>query len=198
MQSKKRDKLNRSALGQVFKFDAADLNDNRSGFLSFRQKRKMQIRLALSTAGLLFLIGLAALWAFLMFVVVILHFFDSELEWGFRLFGTVIFLYSIWGALWSTKNLIELWRGFLADFRDARVVNINGEIQLTRIPHHKDPDEMYMAISGQSFELNSSQYDELKDKQNYRLYLAAQSQVILSIEEITESEPSLIMNHSDI
>lgn len=187
MQNKKRDRLEKnSPLEKAFKFDEADLNDNRAGFLSFRQKRQMQMRLALSTLGYLFLLIMAVVWAFLMFQVVILHFFDSKLEWGFKLFGGAVFLYCCASSVWLVYALIKLWRSFLADFREARVTHLSDPIQLTRIRRHKEADQVSMSIAGQKFELNSSQYDALKDKQRYRLYLAAQSQEILSIEAIEE------------
>jgi hypothetical protein len=184
MMKNKRDQTTRfnNPLMKAFGFEMQDLMDNKSGFISFRQKDKLKRRLFFTTLFIIFMIGLAALWVVVFGILAQHTFFTSENSslWD-KVFTVGGFLFALGMTLLGFIAFFETWQHALYEFRHGTVDTVQGVISKHRYKS-KQGLELWIIIDNQRFDVGYNQHKELKEKES-TLYITPKTRKILSVEQ---------------
>jgi|GEM_PF-6356260 len=180
----------RTPLAHSFGFDYGDLQDNRSGFISHWQKKRLRWYLLSYTISIFIWICLAG--GIPMFIFAdpdAAPFFFIPIIWG----ASVL---AVFGAFWIHKC-----RAVYLDLRRGKVAELVSEVKHIRtyknfIHKHQVEDsrrthyemDYYMKIGHERFRTTREQMQAFTEGLLYHIYLAPESRQILSASPVTDEE----------
>jgi len=160
-------------LGSILHFDAADLSDNRAGFISKSQRRRFLRR------DILLIVGSAACLiggtAFNIALLVALI--------PFRGRGVVLGL-----ALWIVGGLLALVSGQLwLDLAGGRASVAEGILRTTEqasTGRYGGSVHYFLEVAGQRFEVPRAAYDQVREGIERRIYYLPKTKTVLSVDPV--------------
>jgi hypothetical protein len=167
-------------LGQAFNFTQGDLEANRAGFMSFRQRRLQIWRLFAHFPFVLIMLVL-----FASPIPLLISFYsENGLSFGAKLFLLIVFfclsVLPITRIIWITA--VEVSKTF-HDIRDSHVGKIVSSV--STIPRSVYRGVTLFLVAGEEeFELGSMQRNILWKPFLYKIYFLPHKRKILSLEEI--------------
>lgn len=181
-------KLVDNPVAHAFGFDRGDLQDNRMGFISHWQKKRLRWH-SLSYTWSVFL-GMC------IFNIVPLFFLTSE---GMTIITAASYLWIatvliILGAFW----IRNLWT-VIIDMRRMRITSLTGTLKKHRLhrkkrryigiqfPEHTE-FEYFIRVNGQRFAVSRDQFNAFRDERAYTLYISQTSRQILSAEALADDD----------
>ena len=168
-----------SALGKAFRFNQADLQDNQSGFISLKQKRRLIGVMIISSV-------LIVVFVIMMIIGLVNSWVNVNTSWGIMLCGIVTFL-----AVGVIAGLIAVsslrWRQILTDVRMNHVQMLEGIIHLNDVQRSNGKKDYLLRIDDDTFAIKEEQQRVFTSDTTYRLYIAPESRTILSVEKIQPS-----------
>ena len=179
-------KLN-TPMAHSFGFDYGDLQDNRTGFISHWQKKRLRWYLLSYSISIL-------VWIFLLTVFPLAFFTGSD--------GFLSSLAMLWvGAVLVVFGLIWVWRirAVFLDVRSGKVAELISEVRKVRqarknrqrigmeVYEHHDMD-YFIAIGNERFITSKEQMEAFREGILYHIYIAPESRQILSAEPVKQGE----------
>jgi hypothetical protein len=192
----------------AFNFTNSDLQDNRQGFMSFRQKRWLRIKsflkfdwifggIAAIGAGFFALIQLTIIYGFILYALSKNDSMSQRI--GYLLLLLVYGIGSmplVFFVLFAVNIIIlEYWRRFNNDIRAGRVNSVQIEIDSRR------RSGFWFLGEEACIKLSPAQLSQLQNNYSYRLYYAPNTCEILSIEIVRVdkgAKDTIISDRADI
>lgn len=176
----------KTPLAHSFGFDSGDIQDNRSGFISHWQKKRLRWYLLSYTISIM-------TWIFLLTIFPLAFTFGNTLLAGMAM-AWVTGVLVVFGMIW-------LWqlRSVFLDIRRGKVADLISEVGHIRQAHKKrqgvgmnayEYNEMdyFLAIGNERFIASKEQMESFREGLLYHIYIATESRQILSAEPFKEDE----------
>ena len=177
-------------LAHSFGFDKGDLQDNRSGFMSHWQKKRLRWHLLSYSVSILLWIFLLSILPFALLFGDIGQFIVLPILW---IAGVLLVFGIFW--LWMTRLVFQ-------DMRQGSVETLISGVEhvrkaTPRLGFEKDMD-YYVMIGRERFVTSHQQMEAFKEGALYRVFVSPQSRQILSAELMSYDMLSRLVDEGEI
>lgn len=177
-------------LAHSFGFDKGDLQDNRSGFMSHWQKKRLRWHLLSYSVSILLWVFLLSIFPFALLFGDIGQFIVLPILW---IAGVLLVFGIFW--LWMTRLVYR-------DMQQGSVETLISDVEhirkaTPRLGFEKDMD-YYVVIGRERFATSHQQMEAFKEGTLYRVFISPKSRQILSAELMSYDMLSRLVDEGEI